>query len=133
MVKLMPCDCPEDRPTRPVGGCNYLLYSGGSLPAFYRLVEHAIPDVEMAHARPTVHPDGSLEFAASPPAIPGYRQEGPRLYPNLQPCLLRMLRVQVVNGILDIAGICGNPEAGHFSGEVTPEQCQRCPVRQDRT
>jgi len=93
-------------------------------------MEQAIPDVAMAHGRPTVHPDGSLEFAATPPAIPGYRQEGSRLYPDWQPCLLRMLRVQVVSEALDIAGICGNPEAGQFSNEVTPEHCQNCPARQ---
>ena len=39
--------------------------------SFYRLVEHALPDVEMAHGRPKVHADGSLEFAGPPPAIPG--------------------------------------------------------------
>ena len=38
-----------------------------------------------------------------------------------------MLRVQVVDEALDIAGICGNPEAGQFSNEVTPEHCQELP------
>jgi hypothetical protein len=96
---------------------------------FYRLVEHAIPDVEMVHGRPTVHPDGSLEFPGPPPAIPGYRSEGSRLYPAWPPCTLRMLRVQVVGGVLSIAGLCGNPEAEQFSREVTPDSCQSCPVR----
>ena len=67
----MPCDCPEDQPRpTPAGGCNYLVYSGGPLASFYRLVEHAIPDVEMAHGRPTVHPDGSLEFPGLRPPSP---------------------------------------------------------------
>ena len=93
-------------------------------------MEHAIPDVEMAHGRPTVHPDGSLEFPGPPPAIPGYRPEGSRLYPAWPPCTLRMLRVQVVDGVLDIAGICGGPVAAPFSLEVTLDQCSKCATRQ---
>ena len=42
-----------------------------------------------------------------------------------------MLRVQVVDGVLNIAGLCGNPEAGQFSLEVTPEHCQNCHARRD--
>lgn len=127
----MPCDCPEDQPhPTPSGGCNYLIYSGGPLASFYRLVEHAIPDAEMTHGRPTVHPDGSLEFPGTPPEIPGYRREGARLYPIWPPCTLRMLRVQVVDGVLGIAGICGGPTAEHFSREATLDQCRNCPVRQ---
>jgi len=99
--------------------------------SFYRLVEHAIPDVEMVHGRPTVHPDGSLEFPGPPPAIPGYRSEGSRLYPTWLPCTLRMLKVHVVDGTLEIAGLCGTPQAERFSLEVSPDQCQSCPVRRD--
>jgi len=133
MVKPMPCGCPDDQPRRPTpsGSCNYLVYSGGPLESFYRLVDHAIPDVEMAHGRPIVHPDGSLEFNGPPPTIPGYRPEGSRLYPIWPPCPLRMLRVQVVDGVLGIAGICGSPAAGQFSLEVAPEQCQKCPACRD--
>lgn len=127
----MPCDCPEDQPRlKATGGCNYLVCSGGPLTSFYRLVEHAIPDVEMAQGRPVVHPDGSLEFPGPPPAIPGYQPEGSRLHPTWPPCALRMLRVQVLDGVLNIAGICGSPEAEHFSHEATLDQCQNCPVRQ---
>ena len=72
-------------PPTPAGGCNYLVYSGGPMTSFYRLVEHAIPDVEMAHGRPTVHPDGSLEFPGLPPTLTGYRPEGSRLYPAWPP------------------------------------------------
>jgi hypothetical protein len=131
MVKPMPCDCPEDQP-RPIpqGGCNYLAHAGGPATGLYRLVEQAIPAVELAHGRPTVHPDGSLEFPGPPPAIPGYRAEGRRLYPIWPPCALRMLRVQVIDKTLNIAGLCGNPEAGQFSLEATPDQCQNCPARQ---
>ncbi len=126
----MPCDCPDNQPRPlPSGGCNYLVYSGGPLSSFYRLVEQAIPDVEMTHGRPTAHADGSLEFPGPPPAISGYRQEGSRLYPAWPPCVLRMLKVQVIDGALSIVGICGNPEAGHFSQEATPDQCHNCPVR----
>jgi len=125
----MPCDCPEDQPRHaPSGGCNYLVYSGGPLSSFYRLVEQAIPDVEMIHGRPTVHPDGSLEFAGPPPALSGYRAEGHRFYPAWPPCTLRMLRVQVVDRVLSITGLCGSPDAEHFSQEVTPDQCQNCPA-----
>ena len=128
----MPCDCPEEQP-RPIpqGGCNYLVHSGGPLSNLYRLVEHIIPDVEMTHGRPTVHSDGSLEFPGPAPAIPGYRPEGSRLYPTWPTCTLRMLRVQVVDRLLNIAGLCGNPEAGQFSLEVTPEHCQNCHARRD--
>ena len=131
MVKAMPCDCPEEqaRPTA-TGGCNYLVYSGGPTASFYRLVEHAIPDAEMAHGRPVVHVDGSLEFPGTPPALSGYRPEGSRLYPTWPPCDLRMLRVQVVDGILNIGGICGTPEMPHFGNNVMFEQCQNCPLRQ---
>jgi len=126
----MPCDCPEDQPRpKPTGGCNYLVYSGGPLSQFYRLVEQAIPDVELVHGRPTIHPDGSLEFSGPPPALVGYRQEGQRLYPTWPPCMLRMLRVQVMDGTLGIVGLCGTPEAEHFSQEVTPDHCQHCPAR----
>jgi hypothetical protein len=126
----MPCDCPEDQPRpKPAGGCNYLTYSGGPVASFYRLVEQAIPDVDLVHGRPTVHPDGSLEFATPPPALSGYRQEGSRLYPAWPPCPLRMLRVQVVDGVLNIAGLCGNPGAEQFSRELTLDNCRSCPVR----
>jgi len=97
--------------------------------SFYRLVEHAIPDVAMAHGRPIVHPDGSLEFPGPPPELAGYRREGLRLHPVWPPCTLRMLKVQVVNGVLSIAGLCGTPGAERFSREVTLEQCRSCPVR----
>jgi hypothetical protein len=126
----MPCDCPEDRPrSSSPARCSYLAYSGGPLPSFYCLVEQGIPDVEMVHGRPTVHPDGSLEFVGPPPALPGYRQEGSRLYPAWPPCTVRMLRVEVIDGVLYIAGICGNPEAGQFSLEVTVDQCRNCLAR----
>jgi len=114
----------------PTGGCNYLVYSGGPLASFYRLVEHAIPDVEMAHGRPTVHADGSLEFPGPPPVIPGYRLDGSRLSPPWPPCALRMLRVQVVDAVLGICGICGNPQAEHFGDEAAVERCSACPTRQ---
>lgn len=113
----------------PTGGCNYLVYSGGPLTSFYRLVEQAIPNVELVHGRPTVHPDGSLEFSGPPPALVGYRQEGERLYPIWPPCTLRMLKVQVVDGVLSIAGICGNPAAEHFSHETDIIRCHNCPAR----
>ena len=127
----MPCDCPEDQPRpTPSGGCNYLVYSGGPMASFYRLVEPAIPDVAMAHGRPIVHPDGSLEFPGPPPAIPGYRPEGSRLFPAWPPCALRMLRVQVLDGVLKVVGICGSPASQYFSREATLHECQNCPVRQ---
>ena len=64
-----------------------------------------------------------------PPAIPGYRPEGSRLCPAWRPCALRMLRVQVIDGVLGIAGLCGNPQAEQFSLEIAPDPCQSCPVR----
>jgi len=126
----MPCDCPDEpaRPT-PAGGCNYLIYSGGPLADFYRLVEQAIPDVELTHGRPTVHPDGSLEFVGASPTLTGYRQEGQRLYPDWPPCTLRMLRIQVVDRVLTIAGVCGNPQAQQFAQDATREHCGNCAER----
>lgn len=130
MVNTQPCGCPDDQPRpTPTGGCNYLVYSGGPWSSFYRLVEQAIPNVELAHGRPTVHPDGSLEFSGPPPGLAGYRQEGSRLYPAWPPCALRMLRVQVVDQVLGIAALCGSPEAEHFGREVVPEQCKGCLTR----
>ena len=126
----MPCHCPDDRPPAPVAGCNYLVYSGGPLAGFYRLIEQAIPDVEMAHGRPTVHADGSLEFAGAPPAIVGYRQEGSRLCPAWPPCTLRMLKIHVTGGLLNIVGICGDPKSERFCLEIEGNQCQICDARQ---
>ena len=127
----MPCNCPEEppRPNSPTG-CAYLAHSDGRLHGIYRLVEQAIPaGVPLVHGRPIVHGDGSLEFPSPPPAITGYRQEGSRLYPAWPPCALRMLRVQVIDGVLGVAGICGNAEAGPFTSEVTVNECQECRVR----
>jgi hypothetical protein len=132
-VNTMPCDCPEDKPVRPIptGGCNYLVCTNGPPSSLYRLVEQAIPDVELTHGRPIIYSDGSLEFPESPPpALSGYRAEGRRLDPAWPPCPNRILRVQVIDKVLQIAGICGCPEAaGQFGEEATPDQCQNCPVR----
>jgi hypothetical protein len=126
----MPCDCPEEQPRpTPTGGCNYLVYSGGPLSSFYRLVEQAIPDVELAHSRPTVHADGSLEFPGSPPELAGYRRDGQRLHPIWPPCTLRMLKVQVIDATLKIEGVCGNPQAEHFGHMAAVDQCRDCPTR----
>jgi hypothetical protein len=130
--RSMPCsDCPDlqSRPSAPAG-CNYLAYSGGPFHNLYRLLDQAIPaNVELSHGRPIVHPDGSLEFAGDPPTLSGYRREGSRLYPAWPPCTLRMLGVQVVDGLLTVSGLCGSPKAEHFSLEVRLDQCQKCPVR----
>lgn len=127
---FMPCDCPDNQP-RPtsIGGCNYLVYSGGPWASFYHLVEQALPDAEMTHGRPIVHPDGSLEFPGPPPEIPGYRQEDRRLCPDLAPCALRMLKVQVVDGVLGITGVCGNLQSTQSGQEVSPDHCRDCLVR----
>lgn len=132
VVTTMPCNCPDDRPARPnpVGGCNYLCYSGGSAAGIYALVGEALPDVEMTHGRPVVHLDGSLEFPGPPPEILGYRQQGNRLYPAWPPCALRMLRIQVIDGVLIIAGVCGSPRAEQFGQETKPDDCGICPSRQ---
>jgi hypothetical protein len=37
-----------------------------------------------------------------------------------------MLRVQIVDGVLGIASVCGNPQAGQFSREATLDRCQNC-------
>jgi len=123
----MPCDCPEDRLV-PTGDHNYLVCANGSLANFYRLVEQAIPDIEMTHGRPTAHPDGSLDFPDTPPAIPGYRQDGFRLYPTWPPCKMRILRIQVVDKTLQITSLCGNPGTEQF-GQVVIDQCQNCHAR----
>jgi hypothetical protein len=84
-------------------------------------MEQAIPpDVELTHSRATVHTDGSLEFTGPPPALSRNRHEGSRLYPAWPPCVLRMLRVQVFDGLLSVEGICGSPEAGQFTRTVVP-------------
>jgi hypothetical protein len=85
--------------------------------------------VELVHGRPAVHADGSLEFPGPTPTLTGYRREGRRLHPDWPPCSLRMLRVQVLDGVLSIAGLCGTPGAERFSREVTLNQCRSCPVR----
>jgi hypothetical protein len=131
----MPCNCPEDQPSRPLptGGCNYVVGTGSLPSSLYRLVEQAIPDVELIHGRPIIYSDGSLEFPESPPTLPGYRTEGRRLYPVWPFCLQRILRVQVIDKTLQITGICGHPEAGQFGQEAAPDQCQNCPARRPST
>jgi len=132
MVTPMPCDCHEDQTARPIptGGCNYLVCTGGTPADLYRLMERAIPDVELAHGRPIIYSDGSLEFPESPPpALPGYRAEGRRLHPVWPLCPHRILQVQVINKTLQIAGLCGSPEAGQFGNEIAPESCQKCAAR----
>ena len=125
----MDCGCPEPGPVS--SGCNYVIYSGGPIENVYRLVEHAIPaDTNMIHGRPQVHPDGSLEFANDPPTLSGYQKKGLRLVPVWPPCVLRMLKVQVIDGRLTIAGVCSHLETTTLGGEVTPEQCEQCPIRQ---
>lgn len=125
----MGCKCPDDV-SLPRGSCNYLVYSGGPVERFYRLVAQVIPeDAELTHGLPVVHDDGSLEFPGTAPTIAGYRLEGSRLHPVWPPCVLRMLRVQVVDGVLNIAGICGNPATRQFSLEVVPDPCQKCTSR----
>lgn len=129
MVTSTPCDCPDNQPRPvPTGGCNYLVCTGSSPSSLYRLVEQAIPDVELSHGRPIIFSDGSLEFPESPPTLPGYRTEGRRLYPVWPVCTHRILRVQVVDKTLQIAGLCGNPEAGQFGNEITPDGCRDCPA-----
>jgi hypothetical protein len=131
MVTAMSCDCPEEQPRpTPTGGCNYVVHSAGPLSRFYRLVEQAIPEVELAHGRPTIHADGSLEFSGPPPEIAGYRREGNCLYPAWPPCTLRMLRVQAIDATLQIDGLCGNPQARQFGGETAIDQCRDCRARQ---
>lgn len=131
--RRMSCsDCPDaqPRPSAPVG-CNYLAYSGGPLHSLYRLLDQAIPvNVGLLHGRPTIYPDGSLEFTGIPPILAGYRREGSRLYPVWPPCMMRMLKVQVVDGLLTVTGICANAESERFSLEVAVDQCQTCKVRQ---
>ena len=125
----MGCGCPESGPTP--NGCNYIIYSDGPFQNVYRLVGQAIPaDAELIHGRPIVHLDGSLEFADDPPILSGYRREGSRLYPVWPPCVLRMLKVRVIDGVLAVSGACGSPKAKHFSLEITLDQCQKCPTRQ---
>lgn len=130
-IPPMPCsDCPDaqSRPSTPAG-CNYLAYSGGPLHSLYRLLDQAIPaNVELIHGRPTVHLDGSLDFAGDPPILAGYGREGSRLYPVWPPCTLRLLAVQVVDRTLTVKGVCASPDAEHFSLEVTVDQCQNCPI-----
>ena len=53
------------------------------------------------------------------PRNPGIRMEGSRLSPVWPPCLQRMLRVQVVDGVLDIAGLCGSPEGKHLVARLS--------------
>ena len=125
-------DCPDTqpRPSAPAG-CNYIAYSGGPMNSLYRLLDQAIPaDVELIHGRPIVHADGSLEFAGDPPTLSGYRREGSCLRPVWPPCAMRMLRVQVVDGLLTVSGVCGRPQAEYLSLEIGLDQCQSCPARQ---
>ena len=127
-MKPMPCNCSDDRPgSSSPTGCAYLAYSGGPLDSIYCLVEQAIPpDAKLIHGRPMVFPDGSLEFPGPPPPLSGYRENGSRLYPVWPPCALRILKVEVIEGLLRVEGVCGKPDAAQFSREVTVARCCEC-------
>jgi hypothetical protein len=124
---LMGCKCPDDVPLFR-GSCSYLVYSDGPVERFYRLIAQVIPDnAELTHARPIVHDDGSLEFPGEPPALSGYRRDGCRLCPVWPCCKMRMLKIQIVRGLLTVTGICGNPRMDDFGFEISLDQCQKCP------
>jgi hypothetical protein len=126
----MGCECPDDIP-RPRGSCIYFIYSGGPFQRLNQLVAEAVSEhMEQSYGRPVVHDDGSLEFPGESPKLSGYRRDGSCLYPAWPPCTLRILKVQVVEGVLTIMGICGRPNVEHFSLEVCLDQCQECSARQ---
>jgi hypothetical protein len=71
----------QEQGLTPSGCCDYLVYSGGPMASFYRPVEPGIPDVEMAHRRPVVHPGRLAGIPGTPARDPGYRLEASRLSP----------------------------------------------------
>jgi len=40
-----------------------------------------------------------------------------------------MLQVQILDGLLNITGICGNPESRYFRQEAALDQCRNRAVR----
>ena len=98
------------------------------------------PGVEPLSPGGTRHPGrgNGPRAAQGPPGrlagIPRTPARHPRLpagrlspLPGLAALHAANARVQVVGGVLCIAGLCGNPEAEQFSLEVAPDLCQRMP------
>lgn len=86
---------------------------------------------------PTIHDDGSIEFAvtegADPPQdINGYTRDpaNPWLFrAQWSECQLRMAGVRKVGGSVDIRMVCNNPQVTTFQKFVTAEQCSACPAK----
>ena len=124
----MDCGCPGKDLIRST--CNHIAYSSGPLESVYLLVSQVIPDdVAMKHGRPKVHPDGSLEFPDTPPELSGYELQDGRLLPVWPPCVARMLRVEVIDGILKLTGVCSCIESNHLALDVTTDDCEKCAHR----
>lgn len=120
----MGCEC-KDKPI--ADACNCIVYSGGPMRHFYKLVGELIPDdAELSHSHPIVHDDGSLEFSGEPPKLTGYKRQGNTMYPIWPQCASRMITVKVSTGALTINGLCGNPTNERIGNRVSLETCQAC-------
>jgi len=77
----MGCEC-KDKPI--ADACNCIVYSGGPMRHFYKLVGELIPDdAELSHSHPIVHDDGSLEFTGETTQVVRIQASGTTTPPRL--------------------------------------------------
>jgi hypothetical protein len=136
---MMGCqDCPDSSVTVYLAGSVYVLYTGGPPAAIYHALNQAVapddPQVARCFSRPTVHPDGSIEYPPGdrePPCPVGWQRAEPWRFTSLWPsCIYRMFRCsRQDDGSLTIVTLCGT--LGHKSTEaLTQQSCDQCLVRE---
>lgn len=138
----MPCEgCPpESTAIHPIGVTS-IIYTGGPPQAVFALVDRGIaaddPTMITKWSRPTVHPDGSLEYKhdeTEPPDIEGYKRDDSNsrlLHPVWPHCVWRMLHVWCEDtGNVKIVALCLTPISGFKAYEhLALQQCTDCKCR----
>jgi len=95
---------------------------------------------ERTFKRPTVHPDGSIEFeksfldpAQKPDDIEGYVRDPDnhwRFTPKWEPCAYRLQGVKLLSsGAIDVKMACNHPEAATYGQPVSCKTCTGCVLR----
>lgn len=135
-------DCPDFIPpqnnSRRVA---VIVYTGGPPYALFanviRTLSADLDGVITKWSRPTVHPDGGIEYKqneAKPPEIEGYQRDAVNFWllrPIWPHCVWRMLRVwREDTGAVIISAGCNLPNSGAPPDEsLRLTHCQNCPHR----
>lgn len=130
------CSNVESRPTPPpVSGTGSFKSFDPEHPLAWA-IRNSLPPAGTVYGRPTIHDDGSIEYApvdAPPPTVKGFETDpsNPWLLRPLWPgCQARMTGVgKLKDGTLTLKMVCQQREAKHFGRLVAPSDCQGCPFR----